>query len=147
MRKLAVWLIVMLIAALAMSVVGCGGPEEGTAEWYLDRGNELAEEGRYEEAIEEYTKAIEIDPDYAAAYNNRGYAYDELGEYQQAIDDYTKAIEIDPDCADTYNNRGYTYRELGYGAEALADYEKVITLTDDPKLIEWAREAIEELSE
>ena len=33
-------------------------------------------------AIADYTRAIRIDPDYAAAYNNRGNAYKELGDYE-----------------------------------------------------------------
>ena len=44
----------------------------------------------YKGAIADYTKAIEIDPNYADAYNNRGIAKDELKDYKGAIADYTK---------------------------------------------------------
>ena len=58
-----------------------------------------------EDAISDYTKAIEINPLYAHAYNNRGTCYyqhflgillDDLGRKEDAIKDYTKAIEINP---------------------------------------------------
>ncbi len=44
-----------------------------------------------EKAIEDYDKAIEIDPQYAEAYYNRGSAYDILGQSEQARQDYAKA--------------------------------------------------------
>ena len=52
--------------------------------------------GDFSDAIEDYTKAIELDPDYADAYNNRGYAYYLLEQYGKALNDYDKAIELDP---------------------------------------------------
>jgi len=42
----------------------------------------------HQKSIEDYTKAIELNPQYAAACNNRGVAHDELGKYQEAVDDY-----------------------------------------------------------
>ena len=56
--------------------------------------------GKYQEAIEAYTKAIELDPKYAVAYYGRGLIYVVLGDYRQAIRDYDKAIELDPKDAD-----------------------------------------------
>ncbi len=63
----------------------------------------------YWKAIDDYTKAIKLNPQDAAAYYNRGIAYDDLGEYQKAIDDYTKAIELAPQDASAYYYRGIAY--------------------------------------
>ena len=60
----------------------------------------------YSRDIVDYTKAIELDPDFAFAYNNRGLAKAELEDNYGAIEDFTKAIELDPDDADAYNSRG-----------------------------------------
>ena len=60
-------------------------------------------------AIEDYTKAIELKPNLAEAYNNLGAAYSDKGEYDRAVADYTKAIELKPNLAETYNNRGNAY--------------------------------------
>ncbi|MHB1680815.1 MAG: tetratricopeptide repeat protein [bacterium] len=59
----------------------------------FDEGIKLHSEEKFEEAIKKFTKVIEIDPNYAAAYNNRGSAYYNSKKYQKAIEDYTKAIE------------------------------------------------------
>ena len=51
--------------------------------------------GQYQTAIADYTKAIQLDPDYALAYNNRGVAYRNLGQYASADADETKACSLD----------------------------------------------------
>jgi tetratricopeptide (TPR) repeat protein len=63
---------------------------------YNIRGIAYGKKGEYDNAIADYTRAIEIDPNDAWAYCNRGGAYDEKGDYDKAIADYTQAIEIDP---------------------------------------------------
>ena len=63
-----------------------------------------------ERAIENYNKAIELDPNDADAYNNRGLAYYYLEEYERAIEDYNKAIELNPNYA--YNNRELAISKL-----------------------------------
>ena len=69
--------------------------------------------GEYDSAIVDYTKAIELNPDYAEAYNNRGVAYHLKKEYDSAIIDFSKAIELNPDYAIAYNNRGRAYGVKG----------------------------------
>ena len=53
--------------------------------------------------IEAFTKALSIQPDYAAAYNNMGTTLKDQGKPDEAI-----AISIKPDYADNYNNIGNT---------------------------------------
>ena len=47
-------------------------------------------------ALDDYNKAIEINPQYAKAFNNRGIAKHDLGDKQGALEDYNKAIELNP---------------------------------------------------
>jgi len=82
-------------------------------------------------AIEYYTQAIRLDPNYSAAYNNRGATYSMLDNYNQAVADYDQAIRIDSNYAKAYNNRGITYSLLKMYEQAIADYDKAIRL--DPK--------------
>ena len=98
-------------------------------------------------AIIDFDKAIEINPNLAAAYANRALAYGINGLFDLAIVDYTKAIELDSDLAKLYFNRALAYKEQDKKAEAIADFEKSITLTGNSWLIDSARELIEELSE
>ncbi|GHT83929.1 hypothetical protein FACS1894137_06260 [Spirochaetia bacterium] len=98
------------------------------------RGKELRENEDYEGAIREFSKAIELEPDYYSAYVGRGLAYQGKEEYDRAIADFTRAIKIDPDAKDVdnvYNVRAETYREQEDYASAIADYTKAIQINPD----------------
>lgn len=79
---------------------------------YYRRGHLYNYLGQYEKAIEDYTQAIRIKPDYADAYFLRGNAYYNLHQYGKAIEDYSQAIRIQPDAAIAYEMRGSCYLKL-----------------------------------
>lgn len=84
-----------------------------------------------DKAIKECTKAIELDPKFALAYNDRAYLYYNKKEYRLAIQDSAKAIELNPKFALAYSNRaGYYKNEEEYDL-AILDYSESIEL--DPK--------------
>jgi tetratricopeptide (TPR) repeat protein len=68
---------------------------ESAAE-YIQRGNELENQGEYDKAIADYNQALAINPKYAVAYTNRGVARYSKGDYDKAIADYTQALAINP---------------------------------------------------
>ena len=79
-------------------------------------GNALKEQGKLEEAIENYTKALSIKPDYAKAYNNMGNALKEQGRLEEAIENYTKALSIKPDYVEAIvNASSLVVGKVGYG--------------------------------
>jgi len=122
------------------------------AEWF-DSGNEVAEYND-EIAIENYKKAIDINPNYAAAYYQIGIAYYRLVEYEAAIINFQKVIEIDPiNYLDAYSciwdicsdmgdydtaiknlqiaidvnpNYSYAYNMIGTAHRRKADYDSAI---------------------
>ena len=61
---------------------------------YLQLGDDKLYSKDYTGAVEEYTKAIQLDSQYASAYYNRGYAYNCLGDYDNAAKDRLKAIQL-----------------------------------------------------
>ena len=73
----------------------------------------LIAKGDYDRVLQDYTKAIDLNPNDAMTYNNRGGAYYLKEEYESAIVDFTKAIELNPDYAIAYNNRGRAYGVRG----------------------------------
>lgn len=97
-----------------------------SAEEYFERGLKHQKAGNWEFAIEDYTQAIRLKPDYAFAYNNRGYTYKDQKQYEKAIHDYNEALRVKPDLAEAYNNRGNAYRNLGRYDEAIHDYTRSI---------------------
>ena len=58
-------------------------------------GLPMLTQGNLPQAISDYTKAIEINPNYAEAYNTRGFVYGNQGNFTQTISDCNKAIEIE----------------------------------------------------
>ena len=82
-------------------------------------------------AIEHYTEAIDLNPEYTKAYNNRGVAYKDIGEFDKALQDYIKAIDLNPELALPYNNRGVAYKDIGEFDKALQDFSKAIDLNPD----------------
>jgi tetratricopeptide (TPR) repeat protein len=102
-------------------------------------GNAAFGAGRYEEAVEVYTRAVlagDLDPEaLAIAFNNRGVAYNELGDYDKAIQDYGQALALVPgDKTATKNlrnahiRRGGAAQQLGEQDAALADYTRAVEL-------------------
>lgn len=64
------------------------------AEDYHQQGMEKAKRGKYKEAIEDFTQAVCINPNYATAYKYRGLAYSRLGDAPAAIADFHKAADL-----------------------------------------------------
>jgi len=98
---------------------------------WFDRGDKAYKLKLYDEAIECYTKQIQLTPEGANAYKTRGIAYYNKKEYDKAIEDFNKAIELAPKYADAYNSRGWTYYKKDNYDKAIYDFNKAIEL--DPK--------------
>jgi tetratricopeptide (TPR) repeat protein len=83
-----------------------------------------------EEAILEYSQAIKLKPDYAAAYYYRGYARESIYDYNGALSDYDQAIKYKPDYGLAYKGRGDIRPNLMSrdNQGALLDLEKAIQL-------------------
>src|SRR5260370_12769552 len=128
------------MAALYMTSV------QKSKEQWLDEGNQLYDRAHYQEALQAYERAIQLDPNFAEAHDARGDALSSLERSQEALAAYEQAIQLDPNyahayeqsirldpsCASTYNGEGNTLYDLNHYQEALAAYEQAIQL--DPKL-------------
>ena len=74
-------------------------PHPGHSRLYLERAAARSTLNRYEEALADYDRAIQFDPDNAAAYLGRCHAKSELDRHEEAISDYDQALHLDPDAA------------------------------------------------
>jgi hypothetical protein len=133
---------------MVISTIGCPEKLTLTAEEYNQRGMSLAEQGKYNDAVKEYTKAIKLDPQNVDYYVNRGIAYLNMKEYDLAIADFDKAIELDPKNEVAYANRGCAYANKGgfYINLAIADFNMIRMLSKNPYLIEYAEEMLKNLT-
>lgn len=102
-----------------------------TAQEHFNSGYDHSENKEYTEAVEDYTRAITINPDDGYAYNNRGAARVNQGDLDGAIADYDRAIELNPDYVLAYNNRGNARRIQGDLDRAIEDYTRAIELNPD----------------
>ncbi|BAZ49068.1 TPR repeat-containing protein [Nostoc sp. NIES-4103] len=84
------------------------------AKEFFRRGREFGGQGQSQEAIAEYTRAIELDPNYAEAYFYRGNTLALEGQPQKGIEDIQKAATI-------FTSRGELQK-----AEAVQQYEEII---------------------
>src|SRR5262245_60874321 len=76
---------------------------------YMERASVYAQERDYKRAIEDYSKAIELNSSQIEAYNNRGVIYTVTGEYDKAIADFDHVLQLDQDYIPGYNNRAVVY--------------------------------------
>lgn len=81
-----------------------------------------------DQAIADYSRAIQHNPQAAAAFYNRGVAYADLGQVETAIADYDQAVQLNPQDARIFNHRGNAYLSLGDIEAALADYNSAVRL-------------------
>jgi len=99
-----------------------------TAEDYFLKGVDKGKKEDYRGAVADYTKAIEINPKYAMAYNNRAFIEIFRGNYANAIEDFSMAIELDPTNYNYYIARGSCREQTKALNGALGDFTKAIEL-------------------
>jgi tetratricopeptide (TPR) repeat protein len=92
----------------------------GTERMYHNRGLALHALDMRTNAIEDYTKAIQINPGYAHAYSDRGASLLELGQYNRALVDFDKAVSLKPDLARALAGKALALRALHRDEDARA---------------------------
>jgi tetratricopeptide (TPR) repeat protein len=111
-------------------------------------GNQYGDREPYLAAIDDFTTAIEIDPNYAQAYLDRGILYwREFNHPRRAIMDLTTAETLDPSLSEACFNRGIAYQILSEYEQAIAEFQAYLAKGEHPYWREYAQKMIAELSE
>lgn len=97
---------------------------------YFLRGNAYLDSGDFQAAVDDYGRAIELQPE-AVAFNNRGIAYRNLKDPRRAMDDFRQALMLDIDYRDAYNNLGLVLSDEGEFEEAIRCFNRAIDLDPD----------------
>jgi tetratricopeptide (TPR) repeat protein len=116
------------VAAYTEALTDTTIPNDRRAAILTDRGVAYTRLNQPKLAIDDFNRAIQLFPEYAAVYNNRGNTLLTLGLVQEAIKDFDRAILLAPGYAAAYNNRAGARMKLGREAEAIQDYTRAITL-------------------
>lgn len=93
-----------------------------------DRGNAYFKEGKYEAAVECYTKGIEADNTNALLPANRAMAYLKLNRFSEAEQDCSAALALDVTYSKAFARRAMARAALGKKREAIEDYEQLLKL-------------------
>lgn len=100
-------------------------------ELYL-AAKDLSFKGKIDEAIEVYSRILEIDSNQLKALKSRAKLYDENSCFLKAVEDYNRVIKIDPYDPEVYHERANSLFQItGREIESLDDYNKSISL--DPE--------------
>ena len=108
----------------------------------LCRGTRALSRGDTEHAIRHFTRAIELDPEFAEAYNQRAIAKFLLERYDECIDDCRKAVQLMPSHFGALAGLGHCHAHEGRLIPALRCYEKALAI--NPRM-EDVRQTIKEL--
>lgn len=113
----------------ALQSANCGLTFDSKSyDFYMLRADIYCDMGNTDESIADFSRAIELRPDSAHAYNYRGWAHYQHGDFNAAMADVNHAIALDQDLAYAYNNRGLIWQSMGFPELARLDYQHAIDL-------------------
>jgi tetratricopeptide (TPR) repeat protein len=96
---------------------------------YGNRGNARSRQGKLDQALIDYTTAINLCPWSVDPVLNRGVAYENMGRFEESVQDYRSVLAVQPDDPSAWNNLGNVSGwGLGRWKEAAGYFEKAIKL-------------------
>jgi tetratricopeptide (TPR) repeat protein len=99
---------------------------------YYEKGEAEYQRGNYQKAIQEYEKAVELDPNFAPLYNALGLAHQAMQDKLADVIWFFKvAVDIDPQYADAYHNMCRAYYQAGKHNEAEQSCRKAMAINPD----------------
>ncbi|MFC1576772.1 tetratricopeptide repeat protein [Candidatus Omnitrophota bacterium] len=102
---------------------------------YNEIGIIYMDQGKLDESVAQFKKAVELNTRFDQAYDNLGIAYDLKGEYANAIKAHKKAIGLNPNNAKIYNNLGNVYNKSGRFDEAVEVYNSALRMNPGYKAV------------
>ncbi|CAK9112660.1 Mitochondrial import receptor subunit tom70 (72 kDa mitochondrial outer membrane protein) (Mitochondrial import receptor for the ADP/ATP carrier) (Mitochondrial precursor proteins import receptor) (Translocase of outer membrane tom70) [Durusdinium trenchii] len=94
-----------------------------------NRGNSLARQGKLQEALADYNRAIELVPNAPDPHLNRGAVYESLGRLEDALKDYDVVLQDDPGDPAAWNNRGNALLGLQRFEEAKDSFQQALDIS------------------
>ncbi|XP_055638500.1 small glutamine-rich tetratricopeptide repeat-containing protein beta-like [Toxorhynchites rutilus septentrionalis] len=101
------------------------------AENLKNEGNRLMKEGKYQEALNTYSKAISLDATNPVFYCNRAAAYSRMEDYQSAANDCRMSLRYDPNYSKAYGRLGLANSKMNKHEQALEAYQNALRIEPD----------------
>jgi tetratricopeptide (TPR) repeat protein len=101
-------------------------------------GNESMKSKDYDDAIDHYTRSIELCPEEPASYSNRAMAYLQKKSYAKAIEDSNSCLALQSDYLKAFHRRGKAYQALNKFDLAIKDYQYILERSPEDKNINAA---------
>jgi tetratricopeptide (TPR) repeat protein len=98
---------------------------------YANLGFAFFQKGQADEAVKQFQKALEINPNDRDAHTDLGMVLDGIGRLDEAIAQYQKALKIDPNNVEAHNNLGNTLFRKGQLGEAIAQYQMAVKINPE----------------
>jgi len=98
---------------------------------YMRSGLNYYQRGEYDEAIKEFRKALELNPERSEIHYNLGLVLEAKGLLQEAIQEYKKALELNPEDAEAHNNLGIVYYKQGNYKKAVEEFKIALSINPD----------------
>ncbi len=95
-------------------------------DYWIDYGLYLRFRGKKTEAINAWTKAVELKSDYFLSYAYRASLYDEMEEYDKSLEDYKTIVKLNPKYYYAYENLGMLYFKKGLWQASILCFEKAL---------------------
>eukprot|EP00210_Caulerpa_lentillifera_P000134 g129.t1 len=108
------------------------------------KGNEAFKNKRFEEAVEHFTRAIEINPANHVLYSNRSAAQASLKRFAEALEDAKMVVQIKPDWPRGYSRLGAAHHGLGELRDALKSYKQGLTIDPTNTVLLESKEELEQ---
>ncbi|XP_059506718.1 tetratricopeptide repeat protein 31-like isoform X3 [Stegostoma tigrinum] len=101
------------------------------------QGNSMANEGRYEDAVEYFTEAIKYDPKEYRLFGNRSYCYERLKQYSRALSDAQIAVNLNPSWPKGYFRKARALAGVKKYMEAIEAFQEVLKIDSSCKDAEY----------
>jgi len=131
-RRVARWSWCLLLAYSVVFNLLASVEAHAAANYFV--GNSLLNQGRVDEAVEHFQKALALQPESADFHNALGNALLQKGRMDEAVIQYQKALEIKSDfaeAAEAHNNLGYGFLQKGRMNEAIIQFQKALEIKPD----------------
>jgi len=104
-------------------------PREKRIYFYI--GSYYQEKNMFDQALEEYNKALELDPNYGYAINQSAYLYSELEQFEKAIQYLERYASLLPGDANPVDSIAEIYFRMGKLDEAILKYKEALAIRPD----------------